>query len=80
MKEAVVRFWDVGSGKTFHEIALKGSYQDAAFSPPPTSSRSSGGTIRTGRNRPSEDVLWLIDTAARKLVRTVPLPARIGWE
>ena len=41
---------------------------------PATSSRSSAGTGRTGTGAKTEDRLWLIDAAARKVVRTVPLP------
>jgi RNA polymerase sigma factor (sigma-70 family) len=74
----VVRFWDVASGKTLHEIALKGSYEDAAFAHTANLLAVVGWHFPSGEGAPSEDVLWLIDTVARKHVRTVRLPARIG--
>jgi len=75
---AVVRFWDVESGKIFYEIALKGSYEDAAFSHAANLLAVVGWHKPDGEDRPSQDVLWLVDTAARKLVRTVRLSDRVG--
>jgi WD40 repeat protein len=74
----VVRWWDVQTGKKLHEITLKGGYQDAAFAPAADLLTVVGVHQPDGENGNSEHVLWLIDAAARKLVRTVGLPSRLG--
>ena len=56
----------------------KGSYEDAAFSHAAELLAVVGWRRPGGEDGPSEDVLWLIDAAARKLVRTVRLPERRG--
>jgi WD40 repeat protein len=73
-----VHWWDVETGKKFHEITLKGGYQDAAFAPAADLLAVVGWHHPDGENGRSEHVLWLIDAAARKLRRTVPLPSRVG--
>src|SRR2546422_430649 len=45
---------------------------------PPAEPAVAGIHQPDGENGKSEHVLWLIDAAARKLVRTVGLPSRIG--
>ena len=57
-----------------HEIALKGNHHDAAFAPDGNLLAVVGFHWPNGEKADAEDVLWLIDTAARKLVRTVGLP------
>jgi WD40 repeat protein len=74
----VVRWWDVQTGKNLHEITLKGSHHDAAFAPGADLLAVAGIHQPDGENGKSEHVLWLIDAAARKLVRAVGLPSRIG--
>jgi WD40 repeat protein len=74
----VVVWWNVETGKKLHEITLEGNYQDAAFAPEADLLAVAGTHQPDGENGKSEHVLWLIDAAARKLVRTVGLPSRIG--
>jgi RNA polymerase sigma factor (sigma-70 family) len=75
---AVVRFWDLETGKTFHQIALEGSYEEAAFSHAANLLAVVGWHRPDGEDAKSADVLWLIDTATRKHLRTVRLPERRG--
>lgn len=73
-----VRWWDVESGKLLDEIKIKGAYHDAAFAPDGNLLAVVGSRQVGGENGTSEHVLWLIDTAARKLARAVPMPSRTG--
>jgi WD40 repeat protein len=74
----VVRWWDVQTGKKLHDITLEGGHQDAAFAPAADLLAVAGSHQPGGEDGKSEHVLWLIDAAARKLVRTVTLPSRVG--
>jgi WD40 repeat protein len=73
----VLRWWDVQTGKKLHEITLQGTHHDAAFAPEADLLAIVGVRQPDGRNGNYECVLWLIDAAARKLVRTVVLPSQI---
>jgi WD40 repeat protein len=74
----VVRWWDVETGKRLHEITLKGGHHDAAFAPDAGLLAVAGTQQPDGENGKFEHALWLIDAAARKLVRTVGLPSQTG--
>ncbi|MFO0845241.1 MAG: WD40 repeat domain-containing protein [Gemmataceae bacterium] len=73
-----VRWWDLETGKKLHEITLQGNHHDAAFAPAADLLAIAGSHQPGGENGQPEHVLWLIDAVARKLVRTVGLPTRIG--
>jgi RNA polymerase sigma factor (sigma-70 family) len=74
----LLRFWDVENGKQLHEMKLTGIYNDAAFAPDTGLLAVVGVHWPKGQDNPSEGALWLIDTSARKLLRTVGLPAASG--
>jgi WD40 repeat protein len=74
----IVRWWDLQTGKKLHEITLQGNYHDAAFAPGADLLAVAGTHQPGGQDGKAEHVLWLIDAAARKVVRTVGLPSRVG--
>ncbi len=73
-----IQYWDVGTGKKRHEIALDGGYQDAAFAPAANLLALVGVHVPDGDVAKADAALWLIDTAARKVVRTIPMPGNQG--
>lgn len=73
-----VRWWDLETGKKLHEITAQGMYHDAAFAPDGNLVAVAGTHLPKGENGNAEHVLWLIDAAGRKLLRTVGLPSRLG--
>lgn len=75
---AGVQWWDVDTGRKLHEIALPGRPYDAAFAPDAEVLAVAGTHQPAGGKGTSEPVLWLLDAAARKVVRTVRLPSQTG--
>jgi hypothetical protein len=73
-----VRWWDLLTGKKLHEITLQGNHHDAAFAPDADLLAVAGTHQPGGTDGKAEHVLWLIDAAARKVVRTVGLASRVG--
>jgi RNA polymerase sigma factor (sigma-70 family) len=73
-----VQYWDVETGKKRHEIAFKGSYQDAAFAPAANLLAIVGVHSPDGSDQKFEAVLWLLDTAARKVIHTISMPGNHG--
>ena len=73
-----VRWWDVETGTSLHEMRLKGNFHGAAFAPDGNFLAVTGTHWPNGETGDSEHVLWLIDTTGRKLVRTVGLPGGRG--
>src|SRR5262245_19410371 len=77
-ERALARFWDVESGKQFNEIPHDGAYMDAAFAPDGHLLAVVGVTLPGGDRNKADTALWLIDTAARKVVHTIPMPGNHG--
>src|SRR5262245_7188496 len=75
---ALARFWDVETGKKLHEIPLNGGYQDAACSPAANLLAVVGFNVPGGDRDKADTALWLIDTAARKVLHTIPMPGNRG--
>ena len=73
-----VRYWDVETGQKLHEIALSSIYMDAAFSRTGNLLAIVGVHTPDGDRAKADTALWLIDTAARKVVHTVPMPGNQG--
>ncbi|MFO0803579.1 MAG: sigma-70 family RNA polymerase sigma factor [Gemmataceae bacterium] len=73
-----VRYWDVETGKRIHEIALSSLYQDAAYSRTGNVLAIVGVHMPDGDRDKADTALWLIDVAARKVLRTVPMPGNHG--
>lgn len=71
-------FWDLETGRKLHEINPGGIYHDAAFAPAADLLAVAGVNFPGGDRDKAETALWLIDTAARKVLRTVPLPGNYG--
>jgi len=73
-----IRFWDVQRGEMVHEITFKGNYDDAAATPDGSLLAVVGTRWPKGDDVPSEQVLWLIDAAARKVRHSIGLPESLG--
>jgi len=73
-----IRWWDVETGKKLHEITLNGEHDDAVFAPDADILAVVGTQQPADEHRDREPVLWVIDAATRKLIRTVVLKNRLG--